>query len=240
MSKTAKSKLKWRYYTGEIHNRYVDPDKFKRLHAPLSNILQWQYEYQGKCVVLRPCGEGVDKDGFWNEQKPDYTPNRPNKKTGGCANYTYMAHHGSLRCHLLVAHAWVENRYHYIKEVWSEKERKMVSICAKQIDHLDTNALNNNASNLEYVDASENRRRKKITDRLKNKVGINPKILSPTLLRGIFGLPEGRLGELKGRFLIVSKDLGAPMDVISIRLCVATALDWMEASAHELNDLNEN
>ncbi|MBP5659652.1 MAG: hypothetical protein J6W89_06540 [Paludibacteraceae bacterium] len=47
MTKTAKSKLKWRYYTGEIHNRYVDPSKFKRLHAPLDNILQWQPEFQG-------------------------------------------------------------------------------------------------------------------------------------------------------------------------------------------------
>ena len=24
-----------------------------------------------------------DKDGFWNEQKPDYSPNRPSKKIGG-------------------------------------------------------------------------------------------------------------------------------------------------------------
>ena len=89
MSKTAKSKLKWRYYTCEIHNRYVDPRHFKRLHAPLDNILQWQPEFQGKCITLRPCEEGVnedgtvkavlyctenygrffdqDKDGFWNE-----------------------------------------------------------------------------------------------------------------------------------------------------------------------------
>ena len=263
MSKTAKSKLKWRYYTGEIHNRYVDPDKFKRLHAPLDNILQWQPEFQDKCVTLRPCEEGVNKDGtvkavlyctenynrffdqdkngFWNEQKPNYAPDRPNKKTGGGANYACMRDYGALPCHLLVAHAWVENRYHYIKEVWSEKEQKMVPVCTKQVDHLDTNTLNNNASNLEYVDASENFRRKKITDRLKNKVGINPKLLTPTLLQGIFGLPEEYFEAFIGRYLLACKECEDPMEIWSIRTCVAIALDAMRAeTAHELNDLNEN
>ena len=257
MSKIAKSKLKWRFYTGEIENRYVDPSKFKRLHAPLDNILTWQAEFQGYCVTLRPCTEGVnkddvtkavlyctenynrffdqDKDGFWNEQKPDYHPDRPNKKTGGCANYTSMRNYGNLPCHLLVAHAWVENRYNYIVEVWNEKKGRMEKVCTRQIDHRDTNTLNNNANNLEYVTAAENMRRRKITDHLKNKAGIDSKRLTPLLMRGIFSLPEGRLGELIGRFLIVSKDLEAPMDVMSIRLCVATALDWMGTSAANIN-----
>ena len=257
MSKTAKSKLKWRFYTGEIENRYVNPDQFKRLHSPLDNILTWQAEFQGYCVTLRPCEEGVntdgerkavlyctennnrffdqDKYGFWNEQKSNYDPNRPSRKTGGCANYTSMRNYGNLSCHLLVAHAWVENRYNYIVEVWNEKKGKMEKVCTRQIDHRDTNTLNNNADNLEYVTAAENMRRRKITDHLKNKAGIDPKRLTPTLMRGIFSLPEGRLGELIGRFLIVSKDLEAPMDVMSIRLCVATALDWMEASAANIN-----
>ncbi len=257
MSKTAKSKLKWRFYTGEIENRYVNPDQFKRLHSPLDNILTWQAEFQGYCVTLRPCTEGVNKDdvtkavlyctendnrffdqdndGFWNEQKPNYTPNRANRKTGGCANYTIMRQYGNLSCHLLVAHAWVENRYRYIKEVWNEKKGRMEKVCTRQIDHRDTNTLNNNADNLEYVTAAENRRRRKITNHLKNKAGIDPKRLTPLLMRGIFSLPEGRLGELIGRFLIISKDLEAPMDVISIRLCVATALDWMETSAANIN-----
>ena len=204
MSKTAKSKLKWRYYTGEIHNRYVDPRHFKRLHAPLDNILQWQPEFQGKCITLRPCGEGVnedgtvkavlyctenhnrffdqDKDGFWNEQKPDYTPNRPTKKTGGAANYACMSNYGHLRCHLLVAHAWVENRYHYIKEVWSERELKMVPVCSKQIDHLDGNTLNNNADNLEYVTPAENSRRATLMRKLR-MAGFDPASCTTAALR---------------------------------------------------------
>ena len=169
-----------------------------------------------------------DKDGFWNELKPNYTPNRANRKTGGCANYTIMRQYGNLPCHQLIAHAWVKNRYRYIKEVWNEKKGKMEKVCTRQIDHRDTNTLNNNADNLEYVTAAENVRRRKITDHLKNKAGIDPKRLTPTLMRGIFSLPEGRLGELIGRFLIISKDLEAPMDVMSIRLCVATALDAMK------------
>ena len=250
MSKTAKSKLKWRYYTCEIHNRYVDPRHFKRLHAPLDNILQWQPEFQGKCITLRPCEEGVnedgtvkavlyctenhnrffdqDKDGFWNEQKPNYAPNRPNKKTGGGANYACMRDYGALPCHLLVAHAWVENRYHYIKEVWSEKEQKMVPVCTKQVDHLDTNTLNNNASNLEYVDASENSRRRKITDRLKNKVGINPKLLTPTLCKGIYTLPE----EMIEPFISTCSEIFAkdpsPLSAEAIRLDVAQVLDILK------------
>ena len=252
MSRTAKSKLKWRYYTGEIHNRYVDPSKFKRLHAPLDNILTWQAEFQGYCVTLRPCEEGVstdgerkavlyctenlnrffdqDKDGFWNEQKPDYCPDRPNKKTGGGANYTYMVHHGSLSCHLLVAHAWVENRYNYIIEVWNEKKGKMEKVCTRQIDHRDTNHLNNNADNLEYVTAAENMRRRKITNHLKNKAGIDSKRLTPLLMRGIFSLPEGSIPMFVEQYLKICANDESQMLVENIRINVAMALDSIKST----------
>lgn len=252
MSRTAKSKPKWRFYTGEIHNRYVDPSKFKRLYAPLDNILTWQAEFQGYCVTLRPCEEGVstdgeqkavlyctenhnrffyqDKDGFWNEQRPGYCPDRPNKKTGGCASYTYMTHRGSVLCHLLVAHAWVENRYNYIVEVWNEKKGRMEKVCTRQIDHLDTNTLNNNADNLEYVTAAENRRRRKITDHLKNKAGIDPKRLTPLLMRGIFSLPEGSIPMLVEQYLKICANDKSQMLIENIRINVAMALDSIKST----------
>ena len=252
MPKIAKSKLKWRFYTGEMHNRYVDPSKFKRLHAPLDNILTWQAEFQGYCVTLRPCEEGVstdgerkavlyctenynrffdqDKDGFWNEQKPDYCPDRPNKKTGGGANYTYMVHYGSLHCHLLVAHAWVENRYNYIVEVWNEKKGEMEKVCTRQIDHRDTNPLNNNADNLEYVTAAENMRRRKITNHLKNKAGIDSKRLTPLLMRGIFSLPEGSIPMFVEQYLKICANDKSQMLVENIRINVAMALDSIKST----------
>ena len=250
MSRTAKSKLKWRFYTGKIHNRYVDPGKFKRLHAPLDNILTWQAEFQGCCVTLRPCEEGVstdgerkavlyctenhnrffdqDKDGFWNEQKPDYHPDRPNKKTGGGANYTSMRNYGNLPCHQLIAHAWVKNRYRYIKEVWNEKKGKMEKVCTRQIDHRDTNTLNNNADNLEYVTAAENMRRRAITNHLKNKAGIDPKRLTPLLMRGIFSLPEGSIPLFVELYLKICANDKSQMLVENIRINVANALDAMK------------
>jgi len=249
MSKTAKSKLKWRYYTGEIQNRYVDPDQFKRLHAPLDNILSWQAEFQGYCVTLRPCTEGVntdgeqkavlyctennnrffdqDKDGFWNEQKPNYYPDRPAKKTGGCANYAIMQNYGGLGCHLLIAHAWVESRYNYMVEQWSEKKGEMVEVCIRQIDHKDTNTLNNNADNLEYVTAAENTRRKTLAYRLKNNHGIDLKRLTPTLCKGIYSLPQERIGELIERFKMCCVADDGELSVENIRINVATALDAM-------------
>ena len=179
-----------------------------------------------------------DKDGFWNEQKSNYDPNRPSRKTGGCANYTIMRNYGHLPCHLLVAHAWVENRYNYIVEVWNEKKGEMKKVCTRQIDHRDTNTLNNNADNLEYVTAAENVRRRKITDRLKNKVGINCKLLTPTLMRGIFSLPPERFEEFKGYYLLATKDCEDPMEMWSIRTCVAIALDTMRAKDLSTNNSN--
>ena len=234
-----KSKLKWRLYTGEIRNRYVDPKEFKRLHAPLDNVLTFEPEFQGYCVTLRPCGEGVDKNGkvravaysthngrffdqdnhgLWNEHKISYTPNKPSLKNGRShSDYPKIIIFGDLCCHLLIIHAW-------------HGARPKGKVC----DHLDTNLLNLNADNFEWVDKPENYRRQGIARRLR-KAAIDPKRLTPTLMKGIYTLPEGRLEEFIGRFLFVSKDLEAPMDVMSIRLCVATALDWMKASAANIN-----
>ena len=244
-----KSKLKWRFYTGEIRNRYVDPKEFKRLHAPLDNILTYESEYQGYCVTLRPCAEGVnkdgevvaylyctennnrffdqDKDGFWNEQKPSYRPDRPSKNCGGHANYMDMSNFGHISCHLLIAHAWVESRYNYMTEVWDEKTGKTVLRCTMQIDHKDTNTLNNNAENLEYVTPAENMRRKRITDRLKNKHGIDPRRLTPLLMHGIFSLPDGCLDLFIGNFKFFSKKYELPMTIENIRLVAAEALDTL-------------
>jgi len=199
-----KSKLLWRFYTGENDDRIVEPHEFRRLHAPLDNILQSVAGKQGCCVHLRCCAEGVDKngkvvaylfctennnrffdqdkDGFWNEHKPAYTPNGPASKSGGCNNYTFMSNFGALRCHKLVAHAWVENRYHYIVDVWCERKGKRVFVCIRQVDHRDGNPLNNNAENLEYVTPAENTRRATLFRRLR-KTGFDPASCTTAALR---------------------------------------------------------
>ena len=146
----------------------------------------------GGCLHLRASAEGLNndgivvaylysthdgrffdrgKDGFWNEQKPEYAPNRPSAKDGRChSTYPQMRHFGCLLCHTLVAHAWVGRRPEGM-------------VC----DHLDTNLLNLCADNLEWVTSAENNRRAKLLRKLR-KAGFDPTSCTTAALRIILSV----------------------------------------------------
>ena len=242
--------VKWEYVTKPFDVKVL-PDLITRLHTPL---VPWLSSLTENCYVhLRPCVQGVDEDGAvvkylyctrdgrffargkdgWNEiLASNHTHIRHNKAVGGSAGCPQLQHHGQKYAHRCVAFAWLdvpEDVRSQISDI-----RRQESEVKWEVDHLNTDHENWTADNLQFVTAAENRRRGAIARRMR-KIGLDPKLLTPTLCKGIYTLPEGRLEEFIGRFLFVSKDLEAPMDVMSIRLCVATALDWMKASAANIN-----
>ncbi|MBO6073570.1 MAG: HNH endonuclease [Paludibacteraceae bacterium] len=243
-----KSKLDW-VYAHVIEDKFVNPEDIVVLHSPIEPLLTCIGDSKQPVLHLRTCAEGRDEKGNalhflyctennnrffdqqedgWHEQKPSYRPDRPSKKCGGAHNYMDMINFGEIACHLLIAHAWVENRYNYIVEVWNEKKGKSEKVCTRQVDHRDTNTLNNNADNLEYVTAAENMRRRKITNHLKNKAGIDSKRLTPLLMRGIFSLPEGSIPMLVEQYLKICANDKSQMLVENIRINIANALDAMK------------
>ena len=226
-----KSKLNWVLYTGEMFDVYVTPNLIKRLHAPIEPDLEYVTAMQCRCLHLRPSGVGLNKHGEivaylystnsgrffdhgkdgWGEHKYNYTPAMQNRQTHG-SDYPNMRHFGCLMCHLLVAHAW-------------HGARPKGMVC----DHLDTNILNLNADNLEWVFVPENNRRAGIAKRMR-KAGIDPKRLTPTLMRGIYSLPteDDWVGVLIGVFLDLCHRDSSQMTIEAIRRNVAKALDALQ------------
>ena len=110
-----------------------------------------------------------------HEVKPSYCPNRPNKKTGGCARYAIMRHFGSKTCHILVYEAWIGPR-----------------TPGMEIDHLNGYIFNWSASNLQEVTPAENIRRAKILRKLRTAAqqlrdaSLHPQNMSRGQLLNIF------------------------------------------------------
>ena len=235
MSKIAKSKLKWVLYTGEMFDVYVTPDQIKRIHAPLEPDLVYVPGIRYKCLHLRPGGAGLDNDGAivaylyctdsgrffdrgedgWGEHKYIYSPFSQNYKGGSV--HPCMRHFGSLQCHLIVAHAWLGARPEGM-------------VC----DHLDTNLLNLNANNLQWVSTPENIRRAKIAKRMR-KTGLNPKLLTPTLCKGIYTLPEDMIEPFIGTCSEIFGKDPSPLSAEAIRLDVAQVLDMFKHNNHHEN-----
>ena len=248
MSKNKSKIVKWEYVTKPF-DTWLHPQVVKRVHSPLPPSLTLTTVDKDALLNLRPCVQGVDDDGAvikylyctrngrfftrgkdgWNEVLPHGRSKNYKKKGSGYNDAPQLKHFGGKLAHRCVAFAWLD--------VPEDVELQLAGVDAPtkwEVDHLDTNHKNWTADNLQWVTAEENRRRGAIARRMR-KIGLDPKLLSPTLCKGIYTLPEGRLEELIGRFLFISKDLEAPLDVMSIRLCVATALDWMKASAANIN-----
>ena len=237
MSKNKSKITKWEYVT-EPFDVLVEPATVKRVHSPLGRSLSPHYTDGELYLHLRPCVQGVDEDGAvvkhlyctrdgrfftrgkngWNEVLPNTSIYRKSSKKG--SKQPTMRNFGSKPCHLCVIYAWTGKRPE-----------------GKVCDHLDTNLLNMSADNLQWVTVAENRRRGKIARQLR-KAAIDPKLLTPTLCRGIYTLPEERIGELIERFKMCCVADDGELSVENIRINVATALDAMKSSSHSFNSLN--
>ena len=239
MSKNKSKITKWEYVT-EPFDVLVLPELVKRVHSPLT---PWLSSLTENCYVhLRPCVQGLDEDGAvvkylyctrygrffvrgkdgWNEILPHGRSENFKKKGSGYNDAPQLKNFGNKLAHRCVAFAWLD--------VPKDVKLQMIGVDAPtkwEVDHLNTDHKNWTADNLQWVTPDENRRRGKIARQLR-KAAIDPKILTPTLCRGIYTLPEERIGEFIGRFLMACNECGDPMDIWSIRMCVAIALDAMK------------
>lgn len=123
----------------------------------------------------------------WRKQEPLTGTLRKKRATGriystsgGASDCPQMRHFGLHTCHRLVAYAWCEH-----------------PACAKtdplwykhyEADHINGDHGNWTADNLQWVTPAENRRRAKLA-RCMRKIGIQPKWLYHSILRGLYSLP---------------------------------------------------
>ena len=122
----------------------------------------------------------------WHEQMPCDNHLRRKQagrplapKGGGGSDCPYMTHFGNFSCHRLVAYAWCKH-----------------PACAKvdpewykhyQADHINGDHGNWTADNLQWVTPAENRRRAKLA-RCMRKIGLQPRWLYHSILRGLYSL----------------------------------------------------
>ena len=225
-AKRQKTKIiKWEYVTKPFDVKVL-PDLFTRLHAPL---VPWLSSLTENCYVhLRPCVQGVDEDGAvvkylyctrdgrffvrkkdgWGELKPGCYGNNPKKK-GGSTDCPQLRWFGSKPTHRCVAFAWCNPPQ---------------NAAELEVDHLNTDHKNWTADNLEWVTAEENRRRGAIAQ-LMRLIGLDPKLLTPTLARGINTLPTFFVIYCLNRFKHHCSYDWSQLSVEAIRLNFAKALD---------------
>ena len=229
-----KSKLNWQLATNPFDVYVLDPFRaVKRVHAPLAPSLSGGDD-EPPYLHLRASAEGLDEDGTvvaylysthdgrffdrgkdgWGEHKYDFHPANINHEGG--SDYPFMRNFGALKCHLLVAHAWIG-------------KRPQGKVC----DHKDTNKFNLNADNFEWVFPTENDRRAGIARKMRS-AGIDPKLIYTNILDGIFKLPDELIGTLTGTFLFFSQtDFGdKELNITNINACLLAALDECYDRAH--------
>ena len=239
MSKNKSKIIKWEYVIKPF-DAYVDPERVKRVHAPLEKSLTPDTGY-GEYLHLRPCVRGVNeygatvrylyctrdgrffvsgKDG-WNEVKPGgyYSDNKKPKASGGSTDCPQMQHFGSKTAHRCVAVAWYNPPAEALAEINNKDAKRKW-----EVDHLNTDHKNWTADNLQWVTTDENLRRGRIA-RLMRQIGLDPKLLTPTLCKGIYGLPRGWVSILLGNFLIRCNNDPSQLSVENIRIAVACSLD---------------
>ena len=252
-AKRRKTKIvKWEYVTKPF-DVHVDPDTVNRVHAPLGRSLSFllrkslplRYPNGEFYLHLRPCVQGVDENGVvikylyctrdgrffvrgkdgWNEILP-ININRHSKSPacGGSYDCPQLRDYGWKPAHRCVAFAWLD-----VPEDVKLQSAGVDAPTKWEVDHLDTNHKNWTADNLQWVTAEENRRRGKIARRMR-KIGLDPKLLSPTLLRGIYSLPDKDdwVGVFIGIFTDVCSNDPSPLSAEAIRLDVAKVLDVLK------------
>ena len=180
----------------------------------MATKLRWEFpatietiEVQEPQMVVRSCLHGIDEHGKiiktlyctrdgrffvryadgWHKQQPDTHTQRRKQATGlttpsrggstDCPNMRSDFSH--YTCHRLVAYAWCEH-----------------PACAKtdpewykhyEADHINGDHGNWTADNLQWVTPAENRRRAKLA-RCMRKIGLQPRWLYHSILRGLYSL----------------------------------------------------
>ncbi len=247
MSKNKSKIVRWEYVTKPF-DAYVDPERVKRVHAPLEKSLTPDTGY-GEYLHLRPCVQGVDeygvvvkylyctrdgrffarnKDG-WSEQQPCTNHLRRKEagrplapKGGGGSDCPFMSHFGMFGAHRCVAVAWCNPPQEALETI-NDKDAKRVY----EVDHLNTDHKNWTADNLQWVTVDENRRRAKIARRMR-QIALDPKLLTPTLCKGIYTLPEERIEEFIYKCSLTFANDPSPLTAEAIRLDVAQVLDILK------------
>lgn len=242
MSKNKSKIVKWEYVTKPF-DMLVSPATVKRVHTPLETSLTAHILDRALLLHFRPCVQGVDEDGrvvrylyctrdgrFFTRKKDGWIENKPNcfgnnpKSKGGSSDCPQLSNYGWKPCHRCVAFAWLD--------VPKDVKLQLIGVDVPtkwEVDHLDTNHKNWTADNLQWVTAEENSRRRKIAQRMR-KIGLDPKLLSPTLLRGIYSLPDKDdwIGVFINIFMDVCSNDPSPLSAGAIRLDVAKVLDVLK------------
>ena len=242
MSKNKSKITKWEYVT-EPFDVLVLPALVKRVHSPLERSLSPHYTNGEFYLHLRPCVEGVDEDGAvvkylyctrdgrffvrgkdgWNEILPvNINRHSKNPACGGGYDCPQLRNFGYKPAHRCVAFAWLKVPKQIISQMYGA-----YPMPKWEIDHLNTDHKNWTADNLQWVTADENRRRAKIARRMR-QIGLDPKLLTPTLCKGIYTLPEDMIEPFISTCSEIFTKDPLPLTAEAIRLDVAQVLDILK------------
>ena len=180
----------------------------------MATKLRWEFpatietiEVQEPQMTVRSCLHGIDEHGKiiktlyctrdgrffmqgkngWHELRPCMNRVRRgwknrSAKGGGCFDTAYLriADLGAtINCHRLVAYAWCEHpACAKTDPLWYKRY---------ECDHLNGDHGNWTADNLQWVTPAENRRRAKLA-RCMRKIGLQPRWLYHSILRGLYSL----------------------------------------------------
>ena len=131
-----------------------------------------------------------------------------------------MRHFSNFLCHRLVAYAWCEH-----------------PACAKtdplwykqyEADHINGDHANWTADNLQWVTPAENRRRAKLA-RCMRKIGLNPKWLYHSILRGLYSLPTEQAELVINRFRFEAGTSDDALTIERINSTFAFLLDELKS-----------
>ena len=183
-------------------------------------------------MVVRSCLEGKDEQGTikktlyctrdgnffvrytdgWHKRKPCDNHKRrkeagklvghPSK--GGGYDCPFISRCNNSSCHRLVAYAWCTHP--------AEAQSDPLWYKRYECDHINGDHGNWTADNLQWVTPAENRRRAKLA-RCMRKIGIQPKWLYHSILRGLYSLPTEQAELVINRFRF---EAGTSDDAITI------------------------